>query len=37
VPKKRKPTRPTLASKQRRLEGKRRRAQIKSQRAKTFD
>jgi ribosome-associated protein len=35
VPKKRKPTRPTFGSKQRRLEGKRRRSTVKALRGKT--
>ena len=34
VPKKRKPTRPTFSSKQKRLEGKRRRSRVKSLRTK---
>jgi len=37
VPKKRKPTRPTYGSKQKRLEGKKRRAGIKSLRSKRID
>ena len=37
IPKKRRPTRPTFGSKQRRLEGKRRRGDIKAGRRKTFD
>jgi ribosome-associated protein len=37
VPKKRRPTRPTFGSKQRRLEGKRRRANVKSLRSKIVD
>lgn len=37
VPKKRKPTRPTRASKERRLETKKRDARVKRQRAKRFD
>jgi len=36
-PKRRRPTRPTLASKARRLEGKAQRAQVKAQRAKVDD
>jgi ribosome-associated protein len=35
VPKRRKPTRPTYSSKQKRLEGKRRRASVKALRAKS--
>jgi len=35
VPKKRKPTRPTFASRKRRIEGKRRRSHVKALRAKT--
>jgi ribosome-associated protein len=37
IPKKRRATRPTYGSKQRRLEGKRRRGDIKTGRRKTFD
>lgn len=37
VPKKRKPTRPTRASKERRLETKKRDARVKRQRSKRFD
>ncbi|HEX2675540.1 MAG TPA: alternative ribosome rescue aminoacyl-tRNA hydrolase ArfB [Polyangiales bacterium] len=37
VPKKRRPTRPTYSSKQRRLEGKRRRSSVKALRGKVFD
>ena len=37
IPKKRRPTRPTFSSKQRRLEGKRRRGDVKAGRRKTFD
>ena len=37
VPKKRRPTRPTFGSKQRRLEGKRRRSSVKALRGKVFD
>jgi ribosome-associated protein len=37
VPKKRRPTRPTFGSKQRRLEGKRRRSSVKALRSKIFD
>ena len=37
VPKKRRPTRPTYGSKQKRLEGKKRRAGIKSLRSKRID
>jgi ribosome-associated protein len=37
VPKKRKPTRPTPGSRKRRLEGKRRRAEVKALRAKILD
>lgn len=37
VPKKRKPTRPSRAAKQRRLEGKTRRSQLKASRAKVTD
>ena len=37
VPKKRKPTRPTFASKKRRMEGKRRRSHVKALRSKVFD
>ena len=37
VPKKRRPTRPTFGSKQRRLEGKRRRSTVKALRGKVFD
>jgi ribosome-associated protein len=37
VPKKRKPTRPTRASKERRIEGKLRRAKVKALRAKVRD
>jgi ribosome-associated protein len=37
VPKKRKPTRPTLASKKRRLEGKKKRGQLKKTRSGKID
>jgi ribosome-associated protein len=37
VPKKRKPTRPTRASKERRIDSKKRNARTKQQRAKRFD
>ena len=37
VPKKRRPTKPTAASKARRIEGKKRRGQIKQLRRSTFD
>ncbi|MBV9904892.1 MAG: aminoacyl-tRNA hydrolase, partial [Alphaproteobacteria bacterium] len=37
VPKKRRPTRPTRASKERRIESKKRDAQTKKQRSKRFD
>jgi ribosome-associated protein len=37
VPKKRRPTRPTHSSKQKRLEGKRRRSSVKALRSKIFD
>ena len=37
VPKKRRATRPTFGSKQRRLEGKRRRSSVKALRGKVFD
>ena len=37
IPKRRRPTRPTFGSKQRRLEGKRRRGDIKAMRRKTGD
>jgi ribosome-associated protein len=37
VPKKRRPTRPTFGSKQRRLEGKRRRSTVKALRGKVVD
>ena len=37
VPKKRRPTRPSLSSRKKRLEGKRRRGQIKALRGRVFD
>jgi ribosome-associated protein len=37
IPKKRKKTRPTYSSKQKRLEGKKRRGQVKAQRARVID
>jgi ribosome-associated protein len=37
VPKKRRPTRPTRSSREKRIEGKKRRANIKSLRGKVFD
>jgi ribosome-associated protein len=37
VPKKRRPTRPTFSSKQKRLEGKRRRSHVKALRARSID
>jgi len=37
VPKKRKPTKPTRASRERRLQGKKRRAEVKSLRGKIFE
>ena len=37
IPKKRRPTRPTFSSKQRRLEGKKRRSSIKALRRKSFN
>ena len=37
VPKKRRPTRPTRSSREKRIEGKKRRGQVKAQRSKVFD